>query len=153
MAGKYHFVRRLQRDCPILGIHFETESHPIYRKLYAVHSLRHSDEIPCGVNRKENKHQDPTGLTRPESERVWQAHSRVIILVTKSSLRLPVSKSVARENQHVERQLWETQTMRHFFFWRHSPLGSSPTEVLQMVRKMKVFYGESRKSRRLQTPR
>lgn len=105
MAWKYHFGRRLKRDCPILGIHFETESHPIYRKLYSVHSPRHSDEIPCGVNRKENKHQDPTGLTRPESEEDWQAHSKIIILVTKSSLRLPVSKSVARENQHVERQL------------------------------------------------
>lgn len=69
MAWKYHFGRRMKRDCPILGIHFETESHHIYRKLYAVHSPRRSDEIPCGVNRKENKHQDPTGLTRPESER------------------------------------------------------------------------------------
>lgn len=99
------FGRRLKRDCPILGIYFETESYHIYRKLYAVHFLRHSDEIPCGVNRKENKHQDPTGLTLPESEEDGQAHSKIIILVTKSSLRLPVSKSVARENQHVERQL------------------------------------------------
>lgn len=32
--------------------HNETESHHIQRKLYAVHPLRHCDEIPCGVNTK-----------------------------------------------------------------------------------------------------
>lgn len=88
---------------------------PLYiQPLYAVHSLRPCDEIPSGVNKK-NKHQDPTGLTQPESGEDWQTHSKkIIIQVTETSLRLPVSKSVARASQRAKRQVWETPTTGHF---------------------------------------